>query len=98
MFSLSRACDNYKLYLSLLDYRTRNSPSFHREVSINNVILRWSGRSSGVEWSGLKNWPGHCVVFLDKTLYFHSDSLHPGVQMGMGRLSGKPDEILGVTL
>ena len=34
------------------------------------MILKWSGRSSGVEWSGLKNWPGHCVVFLDKTLYF----------------------------
>ena len=25
---------------------------------------------------------GHCVVFLGKTLYFHSVSLHPGVQMG----------------
>ena len=22
---------------------------------------------------------GHCVVFLDKTLYSHSSSLHPGV-------------------
>ena len=22
---------------------------------------------------------GHCVVFLGKTLYFHSASLHPGV-------------------
>ena len=22
---------------------------------------------------------GHCVVFLDKTLYSHSASLHPGV-------------------
>ena len=25
---------------------------------------------------------GHCVVFLGKTLYSHSASLHPGVQMG----------------
>ena len=24
----------------------------------------------------------HCVVFLGKTLYSHSASLHPGVQMG----------------
>ena len=24
---------------------------------------------------------GHCVVFLGKTLYSHSASLHPGVQM-----------------
>ena len=25
---------------------------------------------------------GHCVVFLGKTLYSHSASLHPGTQMG----------------
>ena len=25
---------------------------------------------------------GHCVVFLGKTLNFHSDSLHIGVQIG----------------
>ena len=25
---------------------------------------------------------GHCAVFLGKTLYSHSASLHPGVQMG----------------
>ena len=25
---------------------------------------------------------GHCFVFLGKTLYSHSASLHPGVQMG----------------
>jgi len=25
---------------------------------------------------------GHCVVFLGMTLYSHSASLHPGVQMG----------------
>ena len=25
---------------------------------------------------------GHCVVFLGKTLFSHSASLHPGVQMG----------------
>ena len=34
--------------------------------------------------SGLGSSPGwsHCVVFLGKTLYSHSASLHPGVQMG----------------
>ena len=31
-----------------------------------------SGLGSGLGW-------GHCVVFLSKTLYFHSASLHPGV-------------------
>ena len=31
---------------------------------------------------------GHCVVFLDKTLYSHSASLHPGVQMGTSKCAG----------
>ena len=37
--------------------------------------------------SGLGSSPGwgHCVVFLDKTLYSHSASLHPGVQMGTSK-------------
>ena len=39
-----------------------------------------------------------CVVFLDKTLYSDSASLHPGIQMGTGELSGKPDENAGVYL
>ena len=34
---------------------------------------------------------GHCVVFLGKTLYSHSASLHPGVQIGTSNE-------LGVTL
>ena len=32
---------------------------------------------------------GHRVVFLGKTLYSHSASLHPGVQMGTSELLGK---------
>jgi len=36
-----------------------------------------------IEKSGFEPWPlGHCVVFLGMTLYSHSASLHPGVQMG----------------
>jgi len=31
--------------------------------------------------------PGHWVVFLRKTLYSHSASLHPRVQMGTGELN-----------
>ena len=38
---------------------------------------------------------GHCVVFLGKTLYSHSASLHPGVQMGICELLGKPSKITG---
>ena len=36
--------------------------------------------------SGLDPSPSqeHCVVFLDKTLYSHSASLHPGVLIGTG--------------
>ena len=31
---------------------------------------------------------GHCVVFLGKTLYSLSASLHPGVQMGTSKCAG----------
>ena len=30
-----------------------------------------------IERSRFEPWPGHCVVFLGKTLYSHSASLHP---------------------
>ena len=39
-------------------------------------------------WSGFEPWLGHCVVFLGKTLYSHSASLHPGVQMGTSKCAG----------
>ena len=39
------------------------------------------------QFSGFEPWPGHCVVFLGKTLYSHSASLHPGVQMGTGEFN-----------
>ena len=34
---------------------------------------------SGLSSTGLSPSQGHCVVFLVKTLYSHSASLHPGV-------------------
>ena len=34
-------------------------------------------------------------MFLGKTLYCPHASLHPGVLVGTGELSGKPDEMLG---
>ena len=37
---------------------------------------------------GLSPGQGHCVVFLGKTLYSHSASLHPGVQMGTSKYAG----------
>ena len=33
----------------------------------------------GLSGSGSGHGQGHCVVFLDKKLYSHGASLHPGV-------------------
>ena len=43
--------------------------------------------------NGLGSSPGQgdCVVFLGKTLYSHSASLHPGVQMGTGEFTAGGD-------
>ena len=60
---------------------------------VNRVLKFWSGHKYGGRYGGLMvsvldsrasgpgsspGW-GHCVVFLGKTLYSHSASLHPGV-------------------
>ena len=42
---------------------------------------------SGSSGPGSSPGRGHCVVFLGKTLYSHSASLHPGVQMGTGEFN-----------
>ena len=44
--------------------------------------------NSGSGDPGLSPGWGHCVVFLDKTLYSHSTSFHPGVQMGTSKCAG----------
>ena len=41
--------------------------------------LMVSGLDSGASGPGSSPSRGHCVVFLGKTLYSHSASLHPGV-------------------
>ena len=38
-----------------------------------------SAVDSGSSGPGSSSSRGHCVVFLGKTLYSHSASLHPGV-------------------
>ena len=43
---------------------------------------------SGSGGPGSSPGQGHCVVFLGKTLYSHSASLHPGVQMGTNKCAG----------
>ena len=47
-----------------------------------------SALDSGSGGLGSSPGRGHCVVFLGKTLYSHSASLHPGVQMGTSKYSG----------
>ena len=43
---------------------------------------------SGLSGPGSSPGQGYCVVFLGKTLYSHSASLHPGVQMGTSKCAG----------
>ena len=45
---------------------------------------------SGSSGPGSSPGRGHCVMFLGKTLYSHSASLHPGVQMGTNKSGGNP--------
>ena len=49
------------------------------------MVSAFDSRSGG---AGLSPGWGHCVVFLGKTLYSHSASLHPGVQMGTSKCAG----------
>ena len=46
-----------------------------------------SALDSGSNGPGSSQRPGHCIVFLGKTLYSHSASLHPGVEMGTGEFT-----------
>ena len=47
-----------------------------------------SAPDSGSGGLGSRPDRGHCVVFLGKTLYSHSASLHPGIQMGTSKCAG----------
>ena len=55
-------------------------PAFDLPVPICSLVVNVIDSGS----SSLGSSPGqeNCVVFLGKTLYSHSASLHPGVQMG----------------
>ena len=52
----------------------RSFVSFWRRSGLTVSVL-----DSGASGPGLSPGRGHCVVFLSKTLYSHSASLHPGV-------------------
>ena len=49
---------------------------------------------SGSSSPGSVSVQGHCVVFLAKTLNFHSASLYSGVQMGTGTGNGWGNPVL----
>ena len=52
------------------------------------MVSALGSRASG---PGSSPGRGHCVVFLGKTLYSHSASLHPGVYLGTGKLNAAMD-------
>ena len=37
---------------------------------------------------------GHCVLFLDKTLYSHNASLHPGAQKGTSGFNARGNPVV----
>jgi len=47
---------------------------------VSALDSRLNGVGSSPGW-------GHCVVFLGKTPYCYSASLHPGAQMGTGKFN-----------
>ena len=57
--------------------------SYVLNLTIFSILRRGglmvSALVSGSSGPGLSPGQGHCVVFLGKTLYSHSASLHPGV-------------------
>ena len=49
-------------------------------LMVSALLSRSSGPGASPGW-------GHCFVFLGKTLYSHSASLHPGIYMGTGEFN-----------
>ena len=64
---------------SLKQAQGENVKYCHRTSYGTRGDLVVSALDSGSKMSGFEPWPGHCVVFLGKTLYSHGASLHPGV-------------------
>ena len=76
-------------------------PSFERSTtgSFDVPFRMWVGgtvaswlvvrSTSGGSSPGLSPGRRHCVVFLSKTLYSHTASLHPGVKIGASKLNAR---------
>ena len=66
---------------------SHNSVALH-SFTVGGAVVSWLVCSSkGLSGLGLSLGWGHCVVLLSKTLYSHSASLHPGVEMGTGEFN-----------
>ena len=62
------------------------SHRLHLELSLCRLMV--SVLDSGSMGPGSSPGRGHCVVFLGKTLYSHSASLHLGIQMATSKCAG----------
>ena len=58
----------------------------YKYFSLRLFANQWKLKHPNNFLPGPGSSPGrrHCIVFLDKTLYSHIASLHPGVKMGTG--------------
>ena len=68
-----------------LHRKTNGSFTFYHSTARGVLAVR--ALASIASCPGSNPGRGHCVVFLGKTLYSHSASLHPGVKMGTGELN-----------
>ena len=85
--------------LILVNYRknliTQLIKNWRRFFTSGLNVMLWrrgglmvSALDSGLGGPGWSPGRGHYVVFLGKTLYSYSASLHPGVQMGTSKCAG----------
>ena len=84
------------LILIILQYVILNSPIVHKlrgrssRLTVNSV--NYKSRDLGTRLGQVN------VLCSWARQHSHHASLHPGIKMGTGEFSGKPDEILGGTL
>ena len=73
----------------LTDLTSDACNNLYREVNTSSWINVWFSPCAFLGGPGSSPGRGYCVVFLRKTLYSHSVSLHPGVQMGTSELNAE---------
>ena len=72
MYNCVSGTDHYVKASSKYQQLCANMWEARWPLMVNEVNSGSSGQGSSPGW-------GHCVVFMGKTLYSHSASLHPGV-------------------